>query len=30
MVRLGLGNINPDKPNLAEAFEVLEKALNIS
>jgi aspartate/methionine/tyrosine aminotransferase len=28
MVRLGLGSINPDKPNLEEAFEVLEKALN--
>lgn len=28
MIRLGLGNINPDKPNLAEAFEVLENALN--
>jgi len=27
MIRLGLGNINPDKPNLLEAFEVLEKAL---
>ncbi len=27
MIRLGLGNINPDKPNIAEAFEVLEKAL---
>jgi aspartate/methionine/tyrosine aminotransferase len=27
MVRLGLGNINPDKPNLDEAFRVLEKAL---
>ncbi len=28
MVRLGLGNINPDEPTLDEAFEVLEKALN--
>ena len=27
-IRLGLGNISPDKPNLAEAFEVLEKAMN--
>jgi len=27
MIRLGLGNINPDKPNLTEALEVLEKAL---
>jgi aspartate/methionine/tyrosine aminotransferase len=27
MIRLGLGNINPDKPNLAEALEALEKAL---
>jgi aspartate/methionine/tyrosine aminotransferase len=27
MARLGLGNINPDKPNLQEAFEVVEKAL---
>ena len=27
-IRLGLGNINPDEPNLAEAFEVLEKAMN--
>jgi len=26
MIRLGLGNINPDKPNLAAAFETLEKA----
>ena len=26
-IRLGLGNINPDKPKLAEAFEALEKAL---
>ena len=27
MIRLGLGYINPDKSNLAEAFEVLEKAM---
>ena len=27
MIRLGLGNINPDKQNLTEALEVLEKAL---
>jgi len=27
MVRLGLGNINPDKPTLSEAFSVLEQAL---
>jgi aspartate/methionine/tyrosine aminotransferase len=27
MMRLGLGNINPDKPNLTEALEVLERAL---
>jgi len=27
MMRLGLGNINPDKSNLMEALEVLEKAL---
>jgi len=27
-IRLSLGNINPDNPNLPEAFEVLEKALN--
>jgi len=26
-IRLGLGNINPDEPKLAEAFEALEKAL---
>ena len=26
-IRLGLGNINPKKPKLAEAFEALEKAL---
>jgi aspartate/methionine/tyrosine aminotransferase len=28
MIRLGLGNINPKESNLAEAFDVLEKALN--
>lgn len=28
MMRLGLGNINPDKSNLKEALTVLEKALN--
>ena len=28
MVRLGLGSINPEKPNLDEAFEILEKALS--
>jgi aspartate/methionine/tyrosine aminotransferase len=28
MIRLGLGNINADMSNLADAFEVLEKALN--
>jgi len=28
MVRLGLGNINPDDRNLEEAFVVFEKALN--
>ena len=27
MMRLGLGSINPDKPNLLEALGVLEKAL---
>lgn len=27
MIRLGLGNLNPDKPNLGEALEVLEKAI---
>jgi aspartate/methionine/tyrosine aminotransferase len=26
-IRLGVGNINPDKPNLTEAFDVLGKAL---
>ena len=28
MIRLGLGNINPDEPNLSKALEVLEKALS--
>jgi len=28
MIRLGIGNINPDKPNLMEALEVLEKAVD--
>jgi aspartate/methionine/tyrosine aminotransferase len=28
MVRLGLGNINPDESNLDQAFETLERALN--
>jgi len=28
MIRLGLGNINPERSNLAEAFEALEKALS--
>lgn len=28
MIRLGLGNINPDKLNLVKAFVVFEKALN--
>ena len=28
MIRLGLGNINTDKPNLAEALEALEKAID--
>jgi len=27
MIRLGLGNINPEKPNLTEALGVLEKAI---
>jgi hypothetical protein len=27
MIRLGLGNINPDKPDLTEAFETMEKSL---
>jgi aspartate/methionine/tyrosine aminotransferase len=29
MVRLGLGNINPEESNLAEAFAVFEKALDM-
>jgi len=28
MIRLSLGNINPENPNLTEAFNVLEKAMN--
>jgi aspartate/methionine/tyrosine aminotransferase len=28
MIRLGIGNINPDKPSLTEALEALEKAVN--
>jgi len=28
MTRIGLGNINPDEPNLIEAFAALEKAIN--
>jgi aspartate/methionine/tyrosine aminotransferase len=27
MIRLGLGNVNPDRPNLSGAFETLEKAI---
>jgi aspartate/methionine/tyrosine aminotransferase len=27
MIRLGLGSINPDKPDLTEAFETMEKSL---
>jgi aspartate/methionine/tyrosine aminotransferase len=27
MIRLGLGTVDPDKPNLSEAFEVLEEAV---
>lgn len=27
MMRLGIGNVNPDKPNLRESFEVLEEAI---
>jgi aspartate/methionine/tyrosine aminotransferase len=30
MVRLGLGGIDPDKPNLSEAFEAFEKAMKKS
>ena len=29
MIRLGLGNINPDNQNLADAFKVLENALSM-
>jgi hypothetical protein len=28
MIRLGLGNVNPDGPGLSDAFETLEKAIN--
>lgn len=28
MIRLGLGNVNPDRPNVLEAFEELEKAIS--
>lgn len=28
MIRLSLGNINPENPNLTEAFNVLEKAFD--
>jgi hypothetical protein len=28
MIRLGLGNVNPDRPDLSDAFETLEKAIN--
>jgi aspartate/methionine/tyrosine aminotransferase len=28
MIRLGLGNINPARPNLPEAFEALEESMN--
>jgi hypothetical protein len=28
MIRLGLGNVNPDRPELSEAFETLGKAIN--
>jgi len=27
MVRLGLGNVNPRNPNLADGLKVLEKAI---
>jgi aspartate/methionine/tyrosine aminotransferase len=30
MIRLSLGNIDPNRPNLAEGLEALEKALSIS
>jgi aspartate/methionine/tyrosine aminotransferase len=29
MIRLGLGNVDPDKPNLDEALKVMEKALKV-
>lgn len=29
-IRLGLGNINPEEPNLTEAFTLLEEALNLN
>lgn len=28
MIRIGLGNINPDEPNLSEALNALERAIN--
>ncbi len=28
MIRLGLGNVNPDSPNLAKAFKIFEETLN--
>ena len=28
MVRIGLGNINPDEPNLSEALDALEEAID--
>jgi aspartate/methionine/tyrosine aminotransferase len=28
MIRMGLGNVNPDSPNLTEAFEALDKAVS--
>ena len=28
MIRIGLGNINPDEPNLIEALDALERAIN--
>jgi len=28
MIRLGLGYLNPDQPDLMKAFDVFEKALN--
>jgi aspartate/methionine/tyrosine aminotransferase len=30
MIRLGLGGISPEKPNLEEGFQILEKALDTS